>query len=419
MGSFSQNLWKKGVVITNNKDTLNGLIKHDERIRNGQVCVYKNPNNDKINEYDPSDIIKYSYSGSSLFETKKINGRKVFTKCYIEGEISLYSYGRRLFITKGNSELIELQKGITSHNTEDGTYYYDNYKELLIAITKEFESIGVPSSLKFSINEIAPIIIDYNSQSNSQYTVFDIEEQNSNQKRNSFANNSLHSFGFISAINIKPSSLNVSGRHHSPSTDRNLFQENWTIGGFFNYRISPMSIKYSIQAEIKVSNQREDYFLHAYRTHPEENHFVEVSKKTTQLRLPVSFQYIFSHKRMTPFASIGLSGNFIISRNINGTLELENVNKDNQTIPINDSNGSELNNMFLTPFLGLGVKYNLGNRLFFFAESRLEFTLNLDNSNKTNENTYVEYLELDYRYAPELALTQNSSFLTFNFGIGF
>jgi hypothetical protein len=130
--------FRPGYVITNENDTLHGLIDYRGDTRNSKICVFKENATSASSEYLPGQIKAYRFSGSKYYVSKNIlaNGTKkdFFLEFLVNGIADLYYYrdvnNPHYFIEKRDGQLFEL------NNTEelikkDDIEYFRQKKEYI------------------------------------------------------------------------------------------------------------------------------------------------------------------------------------------------------------------------------------------------------------------------------------------------
>ncbi len=65
----------EGFILTNEGDTIPGLIEHSYKIvsKNGSRCLFKATRKDSIKTFLPFDIVGYGLIDSKYYRSKKIN----------------------------------------------------------------------------------------------------------------------------------------------------------------------------------------------------------------------------------------------------------------------------------------------------------------------------------------------------------
>jgi len=126
-----QTNFRPGYLITNDNDTLHGLIDYRSDIRNSKKCDFKERQGSAVKEYLPFSIKGYRFTDSKFYISKcvKIKDKdaeiQVFLEFLINGISDLYYLNNGsnsyYFIEKADGELFELnieQKNIKIDNEE-------------------------------------------------------------------------------------------------------------------------------------------------------------------------------------------------------------------------------------------------------------------------------------------------------------
>jgi len=112
----AQTDFRQGFVITNQNDTLKGLIDYRGDTRNSKRCDFKSGENSPVKEYLPMDIKAYRFSDNKYYVSKKIKSdgleKQLFLEFLVDGIAGLYYYVNggeaHYFIEKSNGQLFEL-----------------------------------------------------------------------------------------------------------------------------------------------------------------------------------------------------------------------------------------------------------------------------------------------------------------------
>jgi hypothetical protein len=125
----AQNNFKPGYIITNDQDTLYGLINRTNSAKNSRICVFKKDEKSASVTYTPDEIKSYRIIGDKFFVSKEIKTNDVTQKLFVEylinGIIDVYTCTypdrqMRFFVEKdGSGNLIEL-------TNDDREFIYDN-----------------------------------------------------------------------------------------------------------------------------------------------------------------------------------------------------------------------------------------------------------------------------------------------------
>ena len=111
-----QTLFRPGYVITNENDTLHGLIDYRGDTRNAKRCDFKADLNSSVQEFTPFTIKGYRFVDSKYYISRsiRINDQEVqiFLEYLVNGISDLYFYAdisqNHYFIEKSDGKLIEL-----------------------------------------------------------------------------------------------------------------------------------------------------------------------------------------------------------------------------------------------------------------------------------------------------------------------
>lgn len=149
---FSQNNFQKGYIISNNNDTVSGLIKYGSNFENTYKCSFQvNPDSPAVT-YSPGEIIAYRFDDGKFFISKKLNPSDtshIFLEFLFDGIVDLYHYsdkkGVHYLISTTNNTLQEL-KNDTRTSIINGVKYETESKDYIGVLKTVF--IESPSLMK-------------------------------------------------------------------------------------------------------------------------------------------------------------------------------------------------------------------------------------------------------------------------------
>jgi hypothetical protein len=105
----SQHDYRNGYVITNNNDTLHGLIDFNDYRINSRICQFKQAPDDSPVFYTPKDIIAYRINDDRYYVSRTVpignDQEDMFLEYLIKGQASIYYYRDHL----GDHYLIDRQ----------------------------------------------------------------------------------------------------------------------------------------------------------------------------------------------------------------------------------------------------------------------------------------------------------------------
>lgn len=145
----AQKNFKEGYIITNQGDTIRGLIDLKSDASNAQVCYFKTNEEATSQSYYPKDIASYRFDKEGKYYVSKEitiekEDRLVFLEYLVQGTMDLYFYKEPsrykldyyMFVNPSGETTVISKK----QNQFDGKrdYVDDNYKNMLTYIFREY-----------------------------------------------------------------------------------------------------------------------------------------------------------------------------------------------------------------------------------------------------------------------------------------
>jgi hypothetical protein len=156
MSIKAQSNFRPGYIITNEKDTISGLIDFRTHKMNAQTCKFRASDTSEEKLYSPGDIYGYRFTDDGkYYVTKDIEidrqQKKVFLEYLVQGMVSLYFYpdnesnyyffkdesGEMTPVTKRKDKEIVDEKSGLRYTMED-----NQYKGLIRYIFRDSKSIS-------------------------------------------------------------------------------------------------------------------------------------------------------------------------------------------------------------------------------------------------------------------------------------
>jgi hypothetical protein len=110
----AQHDYRMGYIITNEQDTVYGLIDYRSDIRNAFTCSFKKNETDIVTDYTPSDIAAYRYIDNKYYISRNIGSenvpKQVFLEYLVNGVAKLYYYRDNI-----NKKYYYIEKNCTFH----------------------------------------------------------------------------------------------------------------------------------------------------------------------------------------------------------------------------------------------------------------------------------------------------------------
>lgn len=188
---YSQDKYNSGYVLTTKKDTINGFILNKIDSELAYKISFKRNLLDETNiEYNPNELLSFSFSSGRVFERKKImndnqtpkDSLYIFAKRIVKGKIDLFVWRHKknsskdFFITNNNSKReAQLIKPKKNEIKLDGKSYskkdskYKNY----ISFVKKDENLEAEknNNLSFGEKSISKDIISFNRNFQDEYPI--------------------------------------------------------------------------------------------------------------------------------------------------------------------------------------------------------------------------------------------------------
>ena len=85
-----QTVFRPGYVITNNNDTLRGLIDYRNETKSATTCVFKESETSTAKEFKPFDIKGYGFTDNKYYVSKNVKSKDqeipLFLEYLVNGE---------------------------------------------------------------------------------------------------------------------------------------------------------------------------------------------------------------------------------------------------------------------------------------------------------------------------------------------
>lgn len=348
--SYGQTDFRSGYIITNNHDTISGLIDYRGEVKNSRVCHFKKDSVTDENSFLPGEIFAYRFLNGKYYISKEviINKQKnlIFAEYLLNGEADLFYYrdelGTYYFIEKEGVEIQELAIDKNVLTTKEGTYIQESKKYIYV--------------LKYMLNDckdIEPQIqnVDLNRRSLVSITkkyhdyMCDGEECIIYEKKLPILKIKFAPELGINYWNFKMKNDDIYSNLEFDNT--NVFP---VIGALWDISFPRWNEKLTLQA--KMSFTRYHFYL---STIPENYEFNEkLDFKEYALSSEIGLQYTYPKNKIRPIVGVGVSFKNYMA--ISGS--------DNFDIYITNIRTDFANKIFL-PNIGLygkiGFNYHLTN----------------------------------------------------------
>jgi hypothetical protein len=407
--------YKKGFVITNQQDTLRGLIRDAGTIRNSTVCVYKTDLHSIPVEYYPADIKYFALDGDKQYQSLEVFDKGIFKKIFMEvlirGHVNLYYYDKnnemKFFIEKTKDSLVGLtNKKVPVPISSTGLYglinndlaplqsdrfeeqfnaniYIDLYKDTLATLFGDQpDLVNELPNLKYTHRSIMGITKEYIYQACGEDNCLEYEK---NMKL------SKPYFGFYSGFQLS-NMIYWEAKGISDKSEGKISSNSFPsvpFGLFIEFPLTRISELISLKVEMKLNQTN---YNQGTIQLPDSLSYILIRSRSVSF--PVSLHYRVLNNKFSPTIGAGKDFSFVsrsdVSIGSNNTFALHK----------NQRGGW---------FAELGVDYKIKTRLSAFADLRLESFQNLiistnDNSNRSTYKNIIENKPYDIFTTRSLSL---------------
>ena len=290
-----------GYVITNQNDSIHGLVLLGDPKFNTRRCVFKQAADSKEITYSPGEIVAYGSGRELYFRSYRIQEgsieKDLFLDCLVRGKISLFLLGNRLFVSSGEDvEELTVEKESISRNGTNYNIKKEVYKSTLITILADCPTIGEQiRTTEFTQNDIVDVIVAYHRCINAEALVMKKETRKAHVRFGVSAGMQFYVMEFDKYASIGyPTSTNSSGVSFVPSVSV-VFSDPKISGKLsFVTGISYKSMSNSIHDESAVTI----------------NIISDLEVNSSYLELPLTIRYNFLNRVPSVYLQGGVAAYF-------------------------------------------------------------------------------------------------------------
>jgi hypothetical protein len=334
--SLAQDNYRKGYIITNENDTIYGLLQNRSSKQAGRQCNFKQNEEAETSSYLPGQIIGYRFDEGKYYISKIITQygqeQTVFLEFLIKGKANFYALndneGSRFFIETEKDGFVELTDHEKIVRTDSGTFYSSNkYMGKLLYIMADYPQLAtVINQTDLQSKPLIHLAKEYQTLAcpTEECTVFEkrfkpvsvgisfhggVVMKNLNMGDRIISDNRI---GFCGGASIRFRNILYSNERISLETGINLIKNNTFIF---------KSSESNTQSE-KVIYYDKGYYINKFdEVYFSDNYIkvksLETETKISTLSIPVIVHYSFLSKKLRPGMGIGGIFSFVTSQNEN------------------------------------------------------------------------------------------------------
>ncbi|MCU4176309.1 hypothetical protein [Carboxylicivirga sp. N1Y90] len=387
--------YQSGYIITNDSDTIEGLVHYGNWDKNPEVVAFRKNESAELEKYRPSDILGFSVSNehyvSALVDSENssrntnsldddpnlhLKRDSAFLLYLIKGEKSLLSfknsYGNENFYTRGKDGYdLLVYKRYMQKSTETQNQYSivenETFKGQIILYLKDSEDIrSTAYKCRYTKQSLQGVFKDYYKSTGKTY-----QKELSKEK-------SKIEFGVLAGVS-STRLIFSSGVEHDFGLSQDV-----VFGGSFEFYLPRKLNRLSINNELM-------YTQFSYQEQYEETIGFQTATSDVKLgysylKLNNMFRYRYPFKQVAFFVNIGISNAWVLSEE-NELIETSYGNTRNGKV-INDTRKYEQCINF-----GMGIRYKK-----FSLEGRYELGNGMSAYTGLKTTTKRNYLFLAYAF---------------------
>lgn len=370
---FGQTDFQPGYIITNNADTVYGMLDNRGHLRNGKVCTFKESEQGEIVAYYPGDIKGYRFDPGKYYVSKWIRldsedeHRHVFAEYLVNGIADLYYYrsdGRdHYLLADREGRLVELRNDAISLE-KDGVEYVKSSNRHVGLLTATFADCPeiIPSVQKAELSHKS--LIDLTSKYHDY--VCDGEVCIIYEKE-------LPKFlaGIAPVINLGISSVNFETYDLLEEMD---FDKSFSRGLGIQLNLSSPKFNDKISALIEVSLTKDYYYC--FQTYGSSGYiqYQDVHLHTSFLESSLGFKYTYPKGRLNPTMAIGGTYRYLVKYEWTYLEELETYDVVYTSIQYD----LPINEFYWGLYAQPGINYQWNDKLYLFANLRYQYSSGID-----------------------------------------
>ena len=169
---LGQSNYKSGYIITQQGDTIHGLVNELRKNKKYSICKFKEGESSDQKTYFPEEILGYGFKDGRAYVSESLNlhtgdSGVYFVEVIIRGTISLYNIYDSYLLKSGDNPLVELYKE-SKKIYKEGSDFIESKKPYLDQLKTSlsecpYVSAQINADLDLTQKDLVALIKDYNS----------------------------------------------------------------------------------------------------------------------------------------------------------------------------------------------------------------------------------------------------------------
>lgn len=304
----AQTDFRPGYVVTNENDTLRGLIDYRETATKYETCFFKQSAEASVVKFTAGAIRGYRFLHDKFFVSKAVKSHSdtletVFAEVIVRGKVSLFRIRDDFYVSKDTSALYKL--------VNDRQVSQVGGKRVMVESNR---FIGVLNFLMSDCDRVKSGVRNAKLYERSLTELTERYNHCRDEKPVTYKSNLP--FVDISVGLTAGGSVTDLGFRNSPSPDSPFAGEfkpsvSSIAGAFVDLSSPRVNQRLSFHAGVLYSHSTYHSF-HSYRQlYYTDRHYVTLDVK--RLQVPFGIRYTFADRKYTPYVSAGLIGSYNFS----------------------------------------------------------------------------------------------------------
>jgi hypothetical protein len=362
---YSQGDFRKGFIITHDKDTVYGLVAFREGTRAYHECVFKRSADQQSTTYAPLDISGYGFINDKVFESRDVALRgqaptTAFLEVLVKGLVTLYRVDDAYLVQEEDGELQQLIDELYRDVVKGRTVLRHSNEHIKVLNPLLFDCVEtreLVQKAKMTQRSLTKLIERYNECVDAP-AVTPKEAKPWFKVRPAIA-------GGVLLSNLEFDEHPYYD-HLSGTFERATMPFFGLSGDFLSPRISE---RFSVNIAAFFSAAKYNGYTNIYYLGATIEHWVDID--LPQIKVPMGFRYTFPAGGVMPYINAGISSSFHLDRKSHWLERWEY----NGTVTIDEKDEALKIKASQTGWWGgVGIQKPIGDKFVLFGEVRYERT---------------------------------------------
>lgn len=369
--TYSQSDFRAGFVVTNQLDTIKGLVDHRDGSVAYEVCVFKKAETAEPTSYYPGDIKLYGFVDDKIFEARGVIIDKIektaFLEVVVRGTVSLFRLNDMYWVEKKGPGLQQLTNNVTGRHYEHNktTISTDNrHIGVLTAMMHDCQDVKRDvGKVQLNKRSLTNLVVKYNKCAGDVETVV-------YQSKKPWA---AAKFGLLAGVNSSQLHLYSSGFTDKSVEEDSKGTTSMIVGPIMDLYFPRAGDRMAFTMGLLYFSATYDIHYHAQMYSQSKTWTIDdyITSEMKQLQIPLGAKYTFpSKKKVLPY----VNGGIIFVRTVGSTSKWKQKVTFNSEVTETDKGSGSLKPLQAGLWGGIGVTTPLSKKLSGIAELRGDIT---------------------------------------------